>query len=290
MGSGQQTGKHDTPIFTGVSLRNAADHVTTLQVPAGQSVDQSITLPPADGTAGQIPSTDGAGNWKWINATVVPVDSQINWNMYEEFLGTATTFSNGWTPTTSGTGAAIAQSTADVTNGRFGVCSLSTGTTTTGLAAIQLGAGTLRLGASDLHFVAGIKVPTLSNGTNRFIHRTGIMDVFNGTPNNGVWFEYTDSSSTFYQLVCKSGGIETRVVSTYTVVAGTWDAVRFDINAAGTSVLFTIDGASLGTITTNIPTTTNVSIGSSIIKTVGTTARTAMCDFITTWGAFSVTR
>jgi hypothetical protein len=43
-------------------------------------------------------------------------------------------------------------------------------------------------------------------------------------------------------------------VTSTAVTAGSWVTLKYIVNAAGTSITFYVNGASVGTITTNIPT------------------------------------
>ena len=49
-------------------FQNASDNYIGLKAPASIAVDLDFTLPNADGTSGQVLSTDGAGNLSWITA------------------------------------------------------------------------------------------------------------------------------------------------------------------------------------------------------------------------------
>jgi hypothetical protein len=61
---------------------------------------------------------------------------------------------------------------------------------------------------------------------------------------------------------------------------GQWYKLRIDVNNAGNSVGFYIDGNLVATITSNIPaTTTAMSIGSYIVKTVGINSRQMQTDY-----------
>jgi hypothetical protein len=94
----------------------------------------------------------------------------------------------------------------------------------------------------------------LSTGTNRYILRTGFGDTSGADQVNGVYFEYSDNINTG-QWVIKTASASSRTTtnSTIAVTAG-WHDLRVVVNAAGTSITFTVDGVTAGTIVTNIPT------------------------------------
>jgi hypothetical protein len=66
------------------------------------------------------------------------------------------------------------------------------------------------------------------------------------------------------------------------VPVGGWDTLRIEVNAAGTSVAFFVDGVQVATHTANIPTGTARAFGAGwlLIKSLGTTARTVDADYL----------
>jgi hypothetical protein len=110
---------------------------------------------------------------------------------------------------------------------------------------------------------------TLSTGVNRYICQLGIMDTKDAVSQNGVYFSYSDNvNGGRWLLNCSSAGVTTSVDSG--VAANTsFNNFGFLINAAGTSVSFTINGATVGTaITTNIP-VLNISPMLKMLPTIG---------------------
>lgn len=111
-----------------------------------------------------------------------------------------------------------------------------------------------------LGFVA--KLVQLGNATNRPSLQMGLMDAYtgvvNGDPaNNGIFFQYQDNlNSGSWQMITKSATVTTTNNSA-TAADTNFHNYIIDINAAGTSVSFYIDGTLVtnGTITTNIPST-----------------------------------
>lgn len=183
--------------------------------------------------------------------------------------------------TVSGTGAALAASTA--TAGRVGVITLSSGTTTTGYASLNTDPASIVLSNGVTRFRCDVQLSALSDGTDTYAARFGLGDVAVGTdPTDGVFFRYTHSvNSGKWVYVTRSNGTETATNSTIAPVAATWTTLEIEINAAGTSATFYVDGVSAGAAnTTNIPTGAGRETGAqiSILKSAGTTARLISLD------------
>lgn len=118
--------------------------------------------------------------------------------------------------------------------------------------SIVLGGGTI-----TLSWV--IKIENLSDVTNRYILRCGLGDTYaiaNPTDQvNGVYFEYSDDiNSGDWNYKTASASSRTTGNSSTAVTTG-WHNLTMTINAAASSISFTVDGVSLGAaITTDIPT------------------------------------
>jgi hypothetical protein len=197
------------------------------------------------------------------------------------FISATGVYAGGVSQTVTGTGAASSAGTGD--RNHPGVVQLSTGTTATGrcgmmamgaLAAVRLGGGRLRVGIA-------LKIDVLSVLAERYILRLGLGDLNTGEPTDGVYFRYSDTlSAGDWEGVCRANGVET-VLDTNTPANTGWHYFEFEVNAAGTSVEFFIDGVSKGTISTNIPIAAGretTLMPANVIKSLGTTARTFQLD------------
>lgn len=94
-------------------------------------------------------------------------------------------------------------------------------------------------------------------GSNGAYYRVGFMDDVGATiPTDGAWIEFNvDSSATRWRSVTGNGG--TRTITTdgvLTVATGTWYKLTITPNSGATSIVFAIDGTTIATHTTNIPT------------------------------------
>jgi hypothetical protein len=199
--------------------------------------------------------------------------------------GTSTTYDGAYNAFQNGAGAGTLQASAAYP--RIGVIQSGTGTTSTGRAGVT----TANLSSFDftggnLFFDAAANIPTLSNSTDTFTVYIGWVDSLTGAGTNGVRFEYTDAAGTGAQWECvtRNNNTETRTAVGSNVVAAQYYRLQIVVNATGTSVNFIIDGTTVATHTTNIPSTNTrrAGAGHNIIKSVGTTARTIEVDWLLT--------
>ena len=166
---------------------------------------------------------------------------------------------------------------------RPGIQRLYTGTDITGLASIYLASSAnFFLFGGGIYTIEGdINVQTLSDGTNTYYLRFGFGDLYNADFVDGAYFEYYSPTSANWYRCTASNSTRTKTNTTIAVVAGTWTRLKVVVNAAGTSVEYFINGTSVGSNTTNIPTGTGRETGTflQIIKTAGTTGRTVDIDW-----------
>ena len=122
-----------------------------------------------------------------------------------------------------------------------------------------------------------IRIPTLSDATNRFIVHVGCAAGNVSVSNEMFSIRYSDNvNSGKFLGVCRTASSETTVDTGITVAANTWYRVGALMNANATSAQFYVDGVATGTaITTNIPTNTG-RLGGGIYKTVGAAAARTM--------------
>lgn len=172
---------------------------------------------------------------------------------------------------------------------RPGILQMSTGTSAAGRLTVQadgIGLASNIVGGGKLVYETDVQIPTLSSATQTFSFFTGFSSTNTNVSTNSIAFLY-DSSGTNtgssaigrWQVVCANGSVRSYTTTDSTVTAGRWYRLRAEINAAGNSVSFFINGTLVKTETNNIPTGATTAV-SSLIKTVGTTARTAWVDFI----------
>lgn len=187
-------------------------------------------------------------------------------------------------------GSLVANNSSGTTNAQAGeqdapgilVC--STSTSATARAGLITNTSTaIRLGANESLVEMRVRIPTVSDGTNTFTVRGGFMSDMGGDAPNGVFWRYTHSvNSGNWQGVARNNNSETATNFSTAPVTSGWQRLTIIVNAAGTSAEFFINGTSVGTVASNIPTASGreTAIGFSIIKTAGTTARTLLMDYI----------
>jgi len=122
---------------------------------------------------------------------------------------------------------------------------------------------------------ARVRFSTLGTaGSNGAYYRVGFMDdMVAAIPTDGAWIEFNvDSSATRWRAVTANGG--TRTITTYTgstVSAATWYKLTITPNSDATSIVFAVDGTTIATHTTNIPTG---AIGLSLVSAAVTASTT----------------
>lgn len=202
----------------------------------------------------------------------------------------------------SNTGTSAASSLqATAAANRTGVIQSTTGTTATGRADLLCQAtNTILLGEGDIVFEAAVRVTTLSDGTNRYSLHVGLFDNTTAvTHTDAVQFVYDEggtvtgcSASANWQMYTASNSTRTCTATSTAVSAGAWVRLRVVCNAGGTSCEWFVNGSSVGTVTTNIPTGSArvTGMGSMLLKSVGTTARTVDFDYFLTVIDFTTAR
>lgn len=91
-----------------------------------------------------------------------------------------------------------------------------------------------------------------STGVQDVYYACGALDSLDDTdPTDGIWF-WADARSTDWQATCSNAGTST-TISGGTLTTGTVQALRFEVNAAGSAVEFFVNDTSIGTISSNVP-------------------------------------
>ncbi len=199
----------------------------------------------------------------------------------------------------SGTGAAISSSAIEGEPNHPGIMQLTTGTDTTGRCGLFGSGSAIRLGGGAYEAHAMLRVPVLSNATDRFYVYGCATDALSVESTDGVYFRYLDSvNGGKWECVTRNSSTETAVDSGIAVAAATWYGLKVAVNAAGTSAGFWISVAGaaytlVATITTNIPTAAGRGItacSTQIRKALGTTARTLDVDYMYAKQRFTTAR
>lgn len=242
-----------SPQFTGLNIGHATD-TTLTRVSAGVVAVEGATL-----------ITD-------VSELTIPHFGRGRKNSYffEDFFLDVTA---GYSAVVSGTGAAATYVAPQ--SGRFGVVRGDLGTTTTGRVRVStVDTAGLTAGFAQLSFDSSMALNTLSTTAERYSCRLGFIDSGTGESTDGMFFRYdSEVNGGEWECVCRAAGVETAVDSNILPVAGTYYLFEIIANAAGTSVVFKINGTTVATITTNIPTGANAfGWGVMALKSAGTTA------------------
>lgn len=167
-----------------------------------------------------------------------------------------------------------------------GIMCLATGATVAGRVFLLSALGMLHVGVGNFTRVGTVlrTQVNLSTALQRYVLRGGLFSM--GLPNtvlSGIGFEYQDNQNGGrWQAICGDApGVETSADTGVLVAALTWYRLEFEVAADGSLVEFFIDGVSVATIATNIPTGTgfNHFYNAHIMKLVGTTSRTTYVDY-----------
>lgn len=233
--------------------------------------------------ADYVPVYDASAgaNRKFLPRDMQYPDASRYWGFYEEFLNGGAVLGGNMAGANSGAGSGVTALTSTATE--LGLMQLATGTTTTGRASVSANLAGVRFGTDAWYFCTRYRVGNLSDGTETYSLRYGFIDSITAESTDGVFWRYTHSvNSGNWQLVARNNNNETgSIINTSTApVTSGLQKLEIIVNAAGTSVEGFIDGVSVGTITTNIPTASGreTGYGLFILKSAGTTSRGVAVD------------
>jgi hypothetical protein len=235
----------------------------------------TATYPATAGMTGNVLTSNGTNFISQAPASQFTPNSVLN--ISDDFnLNANSTFLVGSLAWTTGSNGSWLQSTGTATSGHPGV--IGNGSLTSGNKNIILAAGTA--GVSGAFILGGgvltlnwvFNIVTASNSTNRYTLCLGIGDtVTTASIVNGCWLQYSDNlNSGNWTYNTASASTPTNDNSSTAVTTG-WHNAQIVVNAAASSVSFSVDGVSLGSITTNIP-STGILPFLSIIWSAGTVA------------------
>lgn len=207
--------------------------------------------------------------------------------IFDEFTApvSTTSGSNFYAITSSGS-VGIHES---ITISDFGLAQLSTGSSSTGAAAIVTNNRVVRLGGGPASFEIKIdSLNALSDATQGYALLVGLFaSATSATQTKGVFFLYDSlgvstgsASSDRWQTVVADGSVR-NYYETSVDVSVRGAKLRAEIDSDGTGVDFYIDDVSVRTETATGPTcaTCQMAFGVFIIKSVGTTARWVLVDY-----------
>jgi hypothetical protein len=246
-----------------------------------------------DGTGVKFPTVDAVNGLSFIDKFKRGVQ------YFTDFDNTASTTPN-FATFASGTGATVNRTSVIVpnqTSNQIGFAQYQTGTILTGYAT-HINEG---FTGKQFCFAGGawvfesyVNVETLSDLTNRFRFVSGFGDApTNASDGNAAIFTYDEGgtqngtiASPNWQCVTSVSSVRTLTTTSTAVTAGAWTKLRIEVNAAGTSVTFYVNGTLVATHQTNIPTFISAAnargfnVKQSILKSTGLTNRSVFCDYL----------
>ncbi len=238
------------------------------------------------GNAGQRLATFGSTPTVGWYKSIEPSRESL---FFDDFTGPL--FDTQWYA--GGSIGSVTAPSASATGMEIGVIQLGTAGAPDGSTVINKQLNGTVLGNGTCYVEWRVAVPTLSTSNQQFTFRCGLGDssVGNGVPQanptTGIWFEHSGTNiSPTWIINCASAGNTTSIPTTQVIAQGVYYRLGLLVDAAADSVSYYINdvlvGVSSGTnpITTNIPTTVQpVGLFAHLIKSSGTTARTANLDY-----------
>lgn len=164
-----------------------------------------------------------------------------------------------------------------------GAWEINTSTSASGVATLYFSKTVLNPAyytASHLTVSAWVYFPTLSDGTQTYTFQFGFVPSPSSTTlavNNSVAIRYSSgiNSGKFEGFSRNSGGTESTADLGTTVAANTLYLLTVCYDKNGTEGRFYVNGAYSGRVTTNLPSGAAVGARAAIVKTAGTTVRSA---------------
>jgi hypothetical protein len=285
----------------GTSVANGAaatDVAAFGQIPViANAVPQAISYPAAIGASGQFADMNHVHAHPLSSARLgfhcdflSPTSASfVTSTIYEGCCGEP-----NWSATNANSATGLTDAAVNNTT-EVGVVTIATGAQTNGASTLAAWGSTIATGisvtlASANPFYCGWKVASstaVSDGTNTYLCRVGLMDTVNAAPANGLWFEWDANTDTHFKTKTCSGGAGNVVaVQTTTIVASTtYHILEMSKPAGSTTVTFTIDGVVQGS-TGTAPTAAPVGPLAMIVKSAGGTGRALSidwCDFEHIW-------
>lgn len=192
----------------------------------------------------------------------------------DDFTGNATT--NGeysWSNQASGAGAAVANVVSEVNHPGIRRC--STGTTTAGYAGMNNRLTFISPNGGD-NFTAILKLSAVTG----CLLRVGLMDTSSSADTaDGYYFEFDPASSANWRICASQASTRTKTNSSSAVAATTWYRLDIVVNSGNTSVEFFVNGSSIGTVATNLPSGASRQVGFSLIlANDGVSSANVDCD------------
>lgn len=260
----------------------------------GLAADTKPTTYPAGATFQETDSISTIqSHWDGTNWNLIPnyIDiARSRIGFIEDFIGVVASaggYGGIFSDEASGTGAVCTVTLTNTNNNQFGIGSCQTGTTTTGRAGQRGGSfNTLLVGQGRIMYETSVRFPVLSDGTETYSARFGLIDSVSGDAVDGVYFEYDQTTSANWRCCTSNNSVRTKNTSAVAVDTN-FNRLTIIVNAAGTSASFYLNGTELtgsaaSPITTNFPTGAGrqTGVAHAIVKSLGGTSRLMDMDYV----------
>lgn len=244
--------------------------------------------------AGGFPTYDGT-NGVWFS----PQGQVYEWDDFIAGENNSSFSKLSWNRVAvNGGSPSMASATQDAARPGVVNCAISTSAGSgTGLVLTNNPNGPMILGAGRCICNFWAKTPNISDATDTYTLLIGFnSNTSAALGNNALLFSLNSgvNSGNWQMISVKTGGATTTANSS-TGTDANWHKYTIDVNAAGTSAAFYIDGVQLtnSPITTNIPVTAGAPVGPniSILRTAGSTnTRSLLVDLFTIWISLTTPR
>jgi hypothetical protein len=239
-----------------------------------------------DGTGAKFPTVDAVNSLSMIDRGKRMV------SFFTDFISSVAL--DGGTAAGAGSSTIISGSGIPNRTNQQGVIAFQTLTAAFNYVTYYGSSGVQQLwfGGGAWNFETLINISALSTLLERYRLIFGFgSGITNAAETDGVFITYDEggtangtAASANWQCVTVANSVRTLTTTTTAVTAAAWNKLRIEVNAAGTSVTFYVNGTAIATHTTNIPLP---SIGSryfnmkmQIAKQIGTTSRALYCDYV----------
>ncbi len=199
-------------------------------------------------------------------------------DIWDDFLGTlGSTYGMFVASVVGGT---LTANGANATNLRLGELDFASGSGTTDRISCRANVGYVIFGNGTWYWGSYQCVPTLSVVAQEYSLQIGFCDTVNAVDSvDGAYFAYDRlTGGDFWCAVTSNNSTRTKTTGSVAIVAGQYYKLEIVMNAAGTSVDFKVDGTTIATHTTNIPTGTARGSGPGLMmnKSAGSSAITGL--------------
>ena len=286
------TGDVKVSAGAGISVATASPTITVTNTGVRSVNGMSPTVSIVAGTGISVVDTSPTIT---ISSSVA-TNSNSGFQVFDDFIGflkndVATNTNQGSTGSffaqVQGTGTVKSYPGTRVDADHPGVITIGTGTSAGAYGAGIFGnGGSFLIGGGQISFETLIYITYLSILLDEYDLRFGLLDALStgsaiADAVDGVYFEYDRNSSVNWRTCSANNSVRTKTNSSTAVVAGAWTKLKIVINAAATSAEFFVNGSSIGTVTTNLPTGAGRVCGPEIhiVSSNGASDKTVSVDY-----------